>query len=121
MTTKPDFAAVQWRKSAFSQDGSACVEFAFVDAFVSLRDSKYGRDPRNKISEQPTISLPANEWHTFLGAVIGEQAAPAGIHIHRNRDGGATVSDDLGVELTYTAVEWDAFIAAVTVDAFVTV
>lgn len=121
MATNPNFSAAQWQKSALSQNGSACVEVAFVGAVFALRDSKYRRDPRNKIDEQPVICLPADQWQTFLDAVTRGAGAPTEIRLQLNGDGSATISDKLGVELAYTADEWNAFIAAIELNKFVTV
>ncbi|WP_459962294.1 DUF397 domain-containing protein [Nocardia sp. IFM 10818] len=121
MSTNPDFGTAQWRKSALSQDGSACVEVAFVGAVVALRDSKYRRDPQNRIDEQPVICLPADQWQTFLAAVTEGSFSPAEVRIQLHDDGSATVSDQFGVQLSYTVEEWNAFIAAIKSNGFVAV
>lgn len=52
-----DFAAAQWFKSSFSQAGGECVEVAFVDGAVGVRDSKdaYG----------PALVFTPGEWDAF--------------------------------------------------------
>lgn len=38
----PDFSAAQWFKSTQSADQGQCVEFAVLDGWVGVRDSKNG-------------------------------------------------------------------------------
>ena len=58
--TTPDFTHAAWRKSTWSGDnGGQCVEVAFLDAAVGLRDSK------DKGNGSILIVTPA-EWDAFL-------------------------------------------------------
>jgi hypothetical protein len=42
MTTKhPDLSALVWHKSSYSSGNGQCVEIAFRDGRVAVRDSKY--------------------------------------------------------------------------------
>jgi hypothetical protein len=55
-----DLANAQWTKSSHSQSGS-CVEVAFVDGAIAVRDSKDRSGP-------VLIYTPA-EWEAFIGGV----------------------------------------------------
>jgi hypothetical protein len=59
-----------WRKSSASGDGSGdCVEVAFTDKSVFIRDSQ---DPKG-----PMLALSYSEWRAFLtGARDGEFDLP---------------------------------------------
>lgn len=45
MKTTVDLTDAQWAKSDFSNGGDNCLEVAFVDGVVALRDSKDVGDP----------------------------------------------------------------------------
>ncbi len=121
MTIHTELAAAQWRKSALSQDNSACVEIAFAGSLVCIRDSKYRRDPRNKLDEQPIISLPLSEWQPFLDAAASGAPRSGELQINHHSDGGVTLHDHGGVALIYTEGEWTAFLAAIARNDFVAV
>lgn len=57
----PDLTRARWRKSSYSGLDSNCVEIAFVDGFVLLRDSK---DPRG-----PVLTFIPAEWSAFVDGV----------------------------------------------------
>ena len=62
--TEPDKDVGPWRKSSFSQSGD-CVEVAFVQTSVFVRDSKGLR--------RGTLAFTITEWSAFLaGARSGE-------------------------------------------------
>jgi len=52
--------APAWRKSSASNT-SGCVEVAFVDQSVLIRDSKHPGGPR--------LQVPAKEWQRFIDGV----------------------------------------------------
>ncbi|MET9295001.1 DUF397 domain-containing protein [Streptomyces sp. NPDC003077] len=54
-----DLSTAAWRKSSHSSGNGACVEVAFVEGSVAIRDSK-------DIS-RPGLLFSADEWHAFLG------------------------------------------------------
>jgi hypothetical protein len=59
-----DLSTANWRKSAHS-GANGCVEVAFVEDQVAVRDSK---DPRG-----PVLLFTGHEWSVFLtGARDGE-------------------------------------------------
>ncbi|MGW0050119.1 DUF397 domain-containing protein [Nocardia cyriacigeorgica] len=115
MPTPGPALADGWRKSSRSGDGGGgnCVEVKFDGDVVLIRDSKYLRNPANDPAEQPVITLSADKWETFIGAVAGKstrsrQAFPRieqtsrGVHLH---SGNTT--------LTFTHQEWAAFTAGI--------
>jgi hypothetical protein len=58
-----DQARIQWRKSTLSTT-NGCVEVAFVDDRIAVRDSKQeGRGPVLEFTEV--------EWAAFIGGVRG--------------------------------------------------
>jgi Domain of unknown function (DUF397) len=49
----------EWRKSSFSQGGgSDCVEVAFAETGVAVRDSKNATGP--------TLAVPETTWRRFV-------------------------------------------------------
>ena len=53
-----DFSNATWRKSSHSVN-NGCVEVAFVDGQVGVRDSKD--------RQGPMLVFTANEWEAFIG------------------------------------------------------
>jgi len=60
----PDFTEATWKKSSVSWEEN-CVEVAFVDGAVGVRDSK---DPAG-----PALTFNAGEWDAFLKGVKGNE------------------------------------------------
>jgi Domain of unknown function (DUF397). len=56
-----DLTQAVWTKSSFSDGGSNCVEVAFVDGMVAIRDSK---DPAG-----PALIFTASEYDAFVGGI----------------------------------------------------
>lgn len=59
-----DFSAADWQKSGRSES-NGCVEVAFVDNQVAVRDSKH--------KEGPVLVFTPVEWEAFLGGVSDGQ------------------------------------------------
>lgn len=60
----PDFTNAVWHKSTRSGDnGGQCVEVAFLDMVVGLRDSK---DKRNG----PVLVVDRGEWEAFVAEAV---------------------------------------------------
>jgi Domain of unknown function (DUF397) len=55
-----DLSSAVWRKSTFS-GANGCVEVAFVQGQVAVRDSKQRGGP--------VLVFTAHEWHAFLSGV----------------------------------------------------
>jgi prepilin-type processing-associated H-X9-DG protein len=55
-----DRSAAVWRKSTLSRD-NGCVEVAFLDGHVAVRDSKD--------RQGPVLLFTPAEWEAFLGGV----------------------------------------------------
>ena len=58
---KPDLTGAKWFKSSKSANNGQCVEVAFVDGQVAVRDSK---DPAG-----PALMFTVPEWNAFVGGV----------------------------------------------------
>lgn len=58
--TSCDSAVAKWRKSSFSQNGD-CVEIAFKDEKVLVRDSKQ--------PDESFLIFTSSEWSAFLAGV----------------------------------------------------
>lgn len=64
-----DLSQAVWRKSALSSGNGACVEVAFLDTAIAVRDSKDKSGPM-------LVFTPA-EWDAFVGGVLnGEFTRP---------------------------------------------
>lgn len=56
-----DLTGVRWRKSSWSNQDSACVEVAFLDGYVAVRDS---RTPTSGV-----LTFSAAAWAAFLAGI----------------------------------------------------
>ena len=59
-----DLSAAEWQKSRHSAP-NGCVEVAFVDHHVAVRDSKH--------KDGPVLVFTPREWEAFLGGVADGQ------------------------------------------------
>jgi hypothetical protein len=57
-----DLSRAVWRKSSRS-GANGCVEVAFLDDYVALRDSK---DQHLPSQQRPTLIFTSGEWEQFL-------------------------------------------------------
>jgi Domain of unknown function (DUF397) len=57
-----DLSQAVWRKSTHSSGNGQCVEVAFLDQTVAMRDSK------NKSG--PVLLFTPGEWDAFVGGVL---------------------------------------------------
>ena len=104
---RPEVTA--WFTSTRTNNGNQCVEVRFDGAEVSIRDSKYRRNPANRPEREPVITVDASTWMQFLGAVAGRGTSPT-LRTRPDR-GGGTVLRHHRIELRFTAGEWGAFVA----------
>lgn len=100
-----------WCKSSFSGQKSACVEVRFdTEEIVSIRDSKYLRNPANHPADEPILTVSADDWRTFLAHLTDGSSTPSPISADIDAAGYVTLSaEGSSVTLTYTPTEWDAF------------
>ncbi len=61
MAGHPRFSPASWRKSTVSDSGG-CVEVAYADGFVGVRDTKNG-------GSGPVLVFSEHEWAAFLEGV----------------------------------------------------
>lgn len=102
-----------WFKASRSNSGSQCVEVAFSDDLVFIRDSKYLRNASNDPDVQPIITVAQADWPAFLRTVTDGTTSIARPAVHQQAGGGATLRDGCGTELSFTLAEWEAFTAGV--------
>lgn len=55
-----------WRKSTSSASNGGCVEVAWLDPSVAVRDSKN--------TNGPTLTFPRSHWHTLIRSVENRTA-----------------------------------------------
>jgi hypothetical protein len=58
---QPDLSGARWHKSSISGSGASCVEVAFVNDAVAVRDTKD--------REGGTLMFPREEWVTFVDGI----------------------------------------------------
>ncbi|WP_019435220.1 DUF397 domain-containing protein [Streptomyces sp. AA0539] len=68
MIRKVDLAGATWTKSALSSGTTNCLEVAFVDGVVALRDSKDVGDP-----EAQVLILSEADYRAFTGGIRNGQ------------------------------------------------
>ncbi len=109
-----------WRKSSRSQGSDHCVEVRLTDDTVYIRDSKYLRDPANDRAAQPVIAIAAEDWPAFLDAASTQATTvvPSCLAIENHHDGAVTLRSAEAITLTYTDLEWHAFLARVQLGEF---
>lgn len=93
-----------WFTSSYTNNGGACVQVRFDGADVLLADSK-------DRGSGPVITLSGPEWEGFVAAALGAPPATATAAITPTAGGGRVVTAKDGTTLTYTAAEWNAFLA----------
>ncbi|MGH3516057.1 MAG: DUF397 domain-containing protein [Haloechinothrix sp.] len=110
-----------WFKSSFSSSSSQCVEVKFEGDLVSIRDSKYRRDPANDLTQEPIITVNARQWTTLLDVLTGRATVGANgaLTMEAFPDGATRLrAPDSGMALSYTPAEWQMFLAGVRAHEF---
>ncbi|MBF6328805.1 DUF397 domain-containing protein [Nocardia transvalensis] len=99
-----------WFTSTRTNNGNQCVEVRFDGDAVLIRDSKFRRNPAHRPEDEPVITVTANEWMSFLAAVLDGAVASTPLTAYTSTDG-STILQHNDVMLTYTPAEWAAFLA----------
>lgn len=66
--TRPDLSSAAWRKSTRSGSGINCVEVAFANSHVVVRDSK--------ARAGPTLVFTSSAWTAFMAGAKDGQFDP---------------------------------------------
>ncbi|UED83272.1 DUF397 domain-containing protein [Streptomyces profundus] len=69
MINRPDLTRAVWTKSHRSNGSANCLEVAFVDGVVALRDSKDAGHPDAQI-----LVLSRDDYHAFVGGIQDGQS-----------------------------------------------
>ncbi|GAB2649852.1 DUF397 domain-containing protein [Nocardia goodfellowii] len=100
-----------WFTSSRSNNGNQCVEVRFDGDAVLIRDSKYRRNPANRLADEPIITVTASQWNSFL-KLLDSGRAHDQLLVRTSADGSATLRHR-DITLSYTPEEWTAFLAGV--------
>ncbi|MDR7303516.1 DUF397 domain-containing protein [Haloactinomyces albus] len=113
-------ARTDWFKSSHSNPSQDCVEVKFGEGLVSIRDSKYRRDPANSPANEPIIRVTSEEWLAFLGELTGSRTVGGGVLSVETTAQGMRLlrSARSGTTLLYTEPEWQSFLAGVRAHEF---
>ncbi|WP_067682404.1 DUF397 domain-containing protein [Nocardia miyunensis] len=105
-----------WFKSSRSNGNQSCVEVCFDDGAVLIRDSKY----TGPAVDQPIIPVSIEDWPAILELALNRcsGAVRDTLTIAVDLEGGAVVRNEQGVDLSFTADEWDAFAKGVAEGQF---
>ncbi|MCC3766058.1 DUF397 domain-containing protein [Streptomyces sp. UNOC14_S4] len=68
MIKQVDLSKAKWTKSFLSNGGDNCLEVAFVDGVVALRDSNDVGHPDAQV-----LVLSEDDWRVFTGGIIAKQ------------------------------------------------
>ena len=112
---------IGWFKSSLSSNANQCVEVRFDDERVSIRDSKYRRDPANRTGREPIIAVTATQWVLWLDELTGRVAVGANgaLSVETMPDGAVTLrAAGTGTALRYTDPEWRAYLEGVHAGEF---
>jgi hypothetical protein len=105
-----------WFKSSFSSNANQCVEVRFDGEHVSIRDSKYRRNPANHPGQEPIVTVTAVQWTVWLDELTGRAAVGANgaLSVETAPDGTVSLwAVDSGTTLRYTQTEWQTYLAGV--------
>ncbi|WP_052849273.1 DUF397 domain-containing protein [Streptomyces avicenniae] len=69
MIKKVDLTNAAWAKSSLSNGGDNCLEVAFIDGVVALRDSKDVGDP-----DAAVLILSEDDYRAYTGGIRNGQA-----------------------------------------------
>ncbi|MBF6271112.1 DUF397 domain-containing protein [Nocardia farcinica] len=110
-------------KASASDGGGNCVlvRRKSGEELIFIRDSKYGRDPRNRPEDEPVVEMPASAWEGLRAAALGDTTSPAVPGqpvLEETVDGGMALHGADGTRLTFTAAEWSAFKAGLAAGEF---
>ncbi len=110
----------EWFKSSVSSGDGSCVKVRFHDDLVSIRDSKYRRDPAHDPHREPVITVTAGQWTVFLDEFTGHatRGANGALIVEDGPDGTLLRAADQDTTLSFTHAEWQAYLAGVHAHEF---
>ncbi len=110
----------EWFKSSASNGGGTCVEVRFHGDLVSIRDSKYRRDPANDPCCEPILTVTAEQWTAFLADLTGPgiPATDSPLIVESGPTGPLLRTTYQDTVLHFTQAEWQSFLTGVHAHEF---
>ncbi|MGI9001852.1 MAG: DUF397 domain-containing protein [Pseudonocardia sp.] len=123
MSCRPRVDAPQqseWFKSSVSSSDGSCVEVRFHDDLVSIRDSKYRRDPAHDPHREPILTVTAEQWTAFLNNLTDPTNPRTGgaLLVESSPGGPLLRATDRDTTLHFTHAEWQSFLTGVHAHEF---
>lgn len=109
-----------WIKSTRSADSACCVEAAYHEDLVFVRDSKYRRGLHQSTETEEVIAVTRSDWKDFVETVrLGVPGSCGDLILELASDQSARLASKKdGAVLDYTTDEWRAFVDGVVMGEF---
>lgn len=110
----------EWFKSSASNGAGTCVEVRFHGDLVSIRDSKYRRDPTHGPHREPILTVAAEQWTAFLADLTGPgaPATDSPLIVESGPIGPLLRTTNQDTVLQFTHAEWQSFLTGVHAHEF---